>query len=115
MQQVLMNLCLNAVSAMPTGGRLSLATGLGQPPGQQGDWACVTVADTGVGMTPEVQRRIFEPFFSTRERGTGLGLAVVKQILTQFGGRIDVDSEPDRGTRVDIWLPLLEDTAARPV
>jgi len=57
-------------------------------------------------MTDEVRRRIFEPFFSTRERGTGLGLAVVQQLVEHFGGHIDVQSKPGRGTRFDVWLPL---------
>jgi signal transduction histidine kinase len=66
----------------------------------------LSVEDTGQGMTEEVRRRIFEPFFSTRERGTGLGLAVVHQVVTGFGGHVFVQSEPGRGTRFDVWLPL---------
>ncbi len=127
LQQVLMNLCLNARDAMPTGGRLRIRTeavASGQwlvaseetdgsslatshwplAPAQR--WLRLSVEDSGHGMTEEVRRRIFEPFFTTRERGTGLGLAVVYQIVTSFGGRVEVRSEPGRGTCFDVWLPL---------
>ena len=100
LQQVLMNLCLNARDAMPQGGLLRLRTR--REEGQ----VCLSVEDTGHGMSEEVRRRMFEPFFSTRQRGTGLGLAVVQQIVVSFGGRIEVQSEPGHGTRFDIRLPL---------
>jgi PAS domain S-box-containing protein len=103
LQQVLLNLCLNGRDAMPEGGRLTLRSRF-----QQGQ-VCLSVEDSGHGMSEEVRRRVFEPFFSTRERGTGLGLAVVHEVVTGFGGRIEVQSEPGRGTRFDVWLPLREE------
>ena len=65
----------------------------------------LTVQDTGTGMEPALTARIFEPFFSTKERGSGLGLVVVKQIVESYTGRIDVSSQPGAGTRMDILLP----------
>jgi PAS domain S-box-containing protein len=112
--QVLLNLVLNACDAMPSGGRLSIQTrdvdgsGTGLPP--DGPWVALTVSDTGHGMTPEVQARMFEPFFTTRDdrsgsRGTGLGCATVQRIVAESGGHIDVRSAPGRGTAVTIFLP----------
>ena len=100
LQQVLMNLCLNARDAMSCGGRLTLRTR------RQQDEVCLSVEDSGHGMNEEVRRRLFEPFFSTREHGTGLGLAVVSRLVISFGGRVEVRSEPGRGTCFDVWLPL---------
>ena len=65
-------------------------------------------------MTEEVRGRIFEPFFSTKEHGTGLGLAIVQQIVSGFGGQVEVRSEPGRGSRFDVWLPLLGPDGAEP-
>jgi PAS domain S-box-containing protein len=101
LQQVLMNLCLNARDAMPEGGRLRVQTEAANAEG----WVRLAVSDTGQGMDESVRTRIFEPFFSTKERGTGLGLAVVRQIVENLGGRIEVWSRPGEGTRFDIWLP----------
>jgi PAS domain S-box-containing protein len=102
LQQVLMNLCLNARDAMPEGGRLTVQTA-GQSEGPPR--VRLTVLDTGHGMTEEVRSHIFDLFFTTKERGSGLGLAVVKQIVESFGGWIDVCSRPGEGTRFDVWLP----------
>ena len=100
-----MNLCLNARDAMPQGGALTVRTDRSTPADSAGkNWVHVSIDDTGHGMAEQVRTRIFEPFFSTKERGTGLGLAVVQQIVTQFGGQIAVSSEPGKGTRFDLWL-----------
>jgi len=101
LQQVLTNLVLNARDAMPEGGVLTVATG------RSAGEAWLEVRDTGVGMEPEVKERIFEPFFSTkgRERGTGLGLAVVHGIVLRHGGRIEVESTPASGSRFRVVLP----------
>ena len=120
-QQVLMNLAVNARDAMPKGGRLTVRTGLVQLdettlPGanaSEGEYAFVLVSDTGIGMSPEVRERLFEPFFTTKEsgKGTGLGMAVVYGILKQLGGYITVDSEPGRGTTFTMFFPTADGTA----
>jgi PAS domain S-box-containing protein len=99
LREVLMNLVLNAVDAMPEGGTLRLGT---HP---QGEWAIVTVADTGEGIPEELRRRIFQPFFTTKETGTGLGLSIVSGIISSYGGAIDVESQTGRGTTFTIRLP----------
>ena len=66
----------------------------------------LSVADEGCGMSDEVKARIFDPFFSTKERGTGLGLAVVRQIVEGCGGRVEVHTELGQGSRFDVWLPI---------
>jgi signal transduction histidine kinase len=102
-QQVLMNLCLNARDAMPQGGRLRVATGVAEGRRE----ARLVVEDSGTGMTEAVRGRIFEPFFSTKEGGTGLGLAVVQQIVESYGGRIEVTSRPGEGARFEVCWPAL--------
>jgi PAS domain S-box-containing protein len=110
LKQVLMNLCINARDAMPAGGRLTIRTDRVTPPPMplpdSNGAPCVhlSIQDTGHGMDEQIRQRIFEPFFSTKERGTGLGLSVVQQIIQEFGGRIEVSSSPNEGTRFDIWL-----------
>ena len=124
LQQSLLNLCLNARDAMPSGGKLLLATGnvvLHQPSWahefrvKPGRYVVFSVTDTGCGMIPEVQRHIFEPFFTTKEvgKGTGLGLAMVYGIVQQHKGAIQVCSEPGRGTAFNLYLPC-GDEDARP-
>ncbi|MBL8753084.1 MAG: PAS domain-containing protein [Planctomycetes bacterium] len=109
-EQVLMNLAVNARDAMPNGGRLRIATGGDAVAGA----AELEVADTGVGMSAAVRARAFEPFFTTKEvgRGTGLGLATVYGIVQQSGGTVAIDSVPGAGTTVRIRLPAIVPSAA---
>ena len=110
LEQVLVNLAINARDAMPDGGTLHITTSVEDvtevynqmPPGR---YVCVAVSDTGTGMTPEVLRQIFEPYFTTKgTNGTGLGLSSVYGIIKQTGGFIWCDSEPGKGTRFKIYL-----------
>jgi two-component system, cell cycle sensor histidine kinase and response regulator CckA len=121
LEQVLINLVVNARDAMPTGGRLQIRTtnletthpqlkGLDEmPPGR---WVTIQVSDTGIGIPRENLTRIFEPFFSTKEvgAGTGLGLSTVYGIVRQTGGYVQVDSQPGQGARFTIYLPRHADT-----
>jgi PAS domain S-box-containing protein len=113
--RVLLNLAMNARDAMPRGGRLTIETRdlvLGDDRDDDrglasGSYVAIVVRDTGTGIAPDVRPRIFEPFFTSKgaEGRTGMGLAVAEGIITQFGGAIDVESLPDRGTAVTILLP----------
>lgn len=118
-EQVLMNLAINARDAMPNGGHLSVQTRvrlLTQPLHMQdfilapGPYASVTVSDTGTGMPPEIATQIFEPFFTTKEpgKGTGLGLSTVYGIVRQSGGSIVVESQSGRGTAFSICVPSVD-------
>jgi PAS domain S-box-containing protein len=108
-EQVLLNLCTNARQAMPKGGQLRLSARR-IPGAALGDAArCVLeVFDNGTGMTKEVRQRVFEPFFTSRPGGTGLGMSVVFGVVQDHRGSIDIESAPGRGTRVRIELPLRE-------
>jgi PAS domain S-box-containing protein len=119
MEQVLMNLVVNARDAMPGGGRLAIALdaatfdidyAAAHPPTLAGRFVCLKVNDTGSGIPPEIRDRIFEPFFTTKEvgSGTGLGLATVFGIVQQHHGWIEVESEVGVGTTFRIFLPALE-------
>ncbi|WP_264214563.1 sensor histidine kinase [Leisingera thetidis] len=100
LQQVLVNLILNAVQAMPGGGRLTL-TAEDAP-----DGVLLTARDTGTGIPPEVLSRIFDPFFTTKQaQGTGLGLSISHQLVSRAGGRISAQSQPGQGSRFEIFLP----------
>ena len=106
LREVVLNLIFNAVDAMPQGGTIEIGTRM------DGKTARFWVADSGAGMTAEVIARIFEPFFSTKgERGTGLGLSASHGIVENHGGDINVTSEPGRGTRFEVILPLHEATS----
>jgi PAS domain S-box-containing protein len=110
LQQVLLNLSLNAVDAMPNGGTLSIGASLDTAEG-----IVVTVADTGSGIDPEVLPRIFQPFFTSKKRrGLGLGLPICDRIVKAHGGRITVESRPGHGTTFKIYLPLVPPAAAVP-
>jgi two-component system, cell cycle sensor histidine kinase and response regulator CckA len=118
LEQVLLNLVVNARDAMPRGGTISIATGrsaLEQPHGgNAGPHAFLSVTDTGVGIDDETREHIFEPFFTTKERGrgTGLGLATVFGVVDQTGGRIEVDSVPGAGSTFTVHLPAATAPAA---
>lgn len=99
-KQALLNLVLNAEHAMPAGGELILTTR------REGESVVLDVTDTGVGMTEEVRERIFDAFYSTRPSGSGLGLPTTRKIIEGHGGTIDVQSEPGKGSRFTVRLPL---------
>jgi hypothetical protein len=112
LEQVIINLAVNARDAMPAGGILSIETRVGTTP-DTAHTATIEVTDTGVGMSPEVQARMFEPFFTTKEpgRGTGLGLAMVYGVVRQHSGAIDIASVVGRGTTVTVRLPTATSAA----
>ena len=107
-----LNLVLNAFEAMPGGGRLTLAVRLEGPP--DAPTIAVLVSDTGVGMSPEAAAIACEPYFSTKETGVGLGLALVSRIVEGHGGRVALDSTPGQGTRVRLLLPVRVPAAREP-
>ncbi|MEW5817239.1 MAG: ATP-binding protein [Spirochaetota bacterium] len=110
LHQVLVNLVVNSIQAMPGGGRLTVQTRV------MTDYAALIVEDTGVGMRDEVKSQIFIPFFTTKEigQGTGLGLPVVHGIVSSHGGTIDVESKEGEGTRFMVLFPLDKNTAHIP-
>ncbi len=100
LKQAFMNVVLNAMEAMPQGGVLRVSAFT------ENDSVCIKVKDTGVGIPAEDLEHLFEPFFTRKARGTGLGLANVKRILEEHGGTVEIDSIPDEGTEVLLWLPV---------
>ena len=125
LQQMLLNLCINARDAMPNGGRLTLKTqridlsakySELHPTVKPGSYVMFSVADTGCGIPPDLKERIFEPFFTTKGvgKGTGLGLAMVYGCVQQHGGIINVYSEPNLGTTFKICLPSAAESGAAP-
>ncbi|MDX3929767.1 MAG: cache domain-containing protein [Shinella sp.] len=104
LQQVLVNLIVNAIHAMPEGGKLMIRTSDQDRDGRKG--LAIEVADTGVGMSADVMSRIFDPFFTTkRQQGTGLGLSISQTLITRQGGSMTAESTPGKGTTFLIWLP----------
>jgi len=104
LQQVLLNLFLNAAQAMPTGGRLSVKTYRETRP-DLGPGVTLAVSDTGLGIPPEMQEEIFKPFFTTKQKGTGLGLKICRDIVLDHEGVIDLESAPEKGTTFRVWIP----------
>jgi signal transduction histidine kinase len=100
LRQVVINLLVNALDAMPEEGTLSVKVSSPR------SIVAVEIGDSGPGIDPRILPEIFDPFFTTKEAGTGLGLSIVRKILDQHGGRIELDSLPGRGTRVRVELPL---------
>ena len=106
LREVLTNLLLNAIEAMPKGGQITIRTWV------EASSVCVAVGDTGIGMTAEVRRRLFDPFFTTKgARGTGLGLSVSQAIIKGHHGALTVESEPDHGTTFVMTLPYSSEAA----
>ncbi|OGQ92574.1 MAG: hypothetical protein A2284_06560 [Deltaproteobacteria bacterium RIFOXYA12_FULL_61_11] len=116
LEQVVLNLALNARDAMPSGGVLRIVTGRNdltpglERRGSERAWAVLEVSDSGIGIDRKTRERIFDPFFTTKKdgKGTGMGLATVHGIVEQSGGHIRVESEPGRGSRFRIYLPEVE-------
>ena len=110
MQQVFLNVMLNAVQAMPEGGYLSLASRVaGNSGNNNGKEVEISITDTGVGIPPDQLNKIFKPFFTTKYRGTGLGLSISRTIVENHGGKLIVESEKGRGTTISIALPMREE------
>jgi signal transduction histidine kinase len=107
-----MNLVLNAFQAMPDGGEFRVTAASGAPPGESmavesaDGWLEIQFQDSGTGIKPEDLPKVFEPYFTTKEVGIGLGLALTKQIVEEHGGQIEISSEPGQGTTVRLRLPL---------
>lgn len=99
-KQALLNLMLNAEQAMPDGGEMIIQAQVGEP-----GWLRIDLIDNGVGMSEETRAKCFKPFHTTKPGGTGLGLPTSRRIIEIHGGRIDVQSEPGKGTQFTIWLP----------
>jgi len=100
LKQLLLNILLNSLEAMPDGGRLEVATELRER------WVTIRVTDTGCGIAPDQLAKVFDPFFTTKERGMGLGMAIVKGIVERHAGRIAIRSQPGQGTTIEVELPI---------
>ncbi|MFH1113474.1 MAG: ATP-binding protein [Pseudomonadota bacterium] len=124
-EQVLMNLCINAKEAMPEGGKLRIETGNAavdedycrlHPEGKPGGYVLIAISDTGKGMSRQMIERMFDPFFTTKgwdfNKGTGLGLSVARGIVEQHGGWINCESEPGKGTTFRLYFPIVEESPA---
>jgi signal transduction histidine kinase len=106
-EQVIVHLAINSSEAMPDGGTLTISTESNISSGFQGRFESITISDNGCGMDEEQQRRIFEPFFSTKEKGknSGLGLSTVFKIIEQHNGKMIVESAVGQGTKITVLLP----------
>ena len=102
LKQVILNLVINAIEAMPSGGELNIATQIGE----KGQWAYIAVRDQGIGLTPQVREHIFEPFYTTKSQGTGVGLSISYGLIEQHGGDILVESTRGVGSCFTIKLPV---------
>jgi signal transduction histidine kinase len=121
MENVILNLAINARDAMPEGGRLTIATRdlrLNDPPADltefsPGDYVALSLRDTGVGMSEEVRSRAVDPFFTTKPlgKGTGLGLSMTFGFVRQSGGYLAIESAPGKGSEITIYMPRTEDPA----
>ncbi len=108
-EQVILNMAVNARDAMPSGGQLLIETRNSADPDR--DRVTISISDTGIGMDSQVLSRVFEPFFTTKEHGTGLGLATSYGIIKENGGDLRVDSMPNKGTTFRIELPVADRTS----
>jgi len=109
LQQLFLNLILNAAEAMSEGGKLKISSQLvfGKRPGQpEGKWIEIVFSDTGKGVSGKLKKKIFEPFYTTREHGTGLGLSISQKIVENHGGSITLKSEVGKGSTFKITLPV---------
>ena len=102
MKQVALNLLMNAIQAMPEGGRLDISVRVSE----DNLWMKLSVRDSGIGIPPEYLKKLFDPFFSTKEGGIGLGLSIAHRIIDQHHGKVEVESQPGKGTTFHLWLPL---------
>jgi two-component system, NtrC family, sensor kinase len=107
LRQACVNVVMNACEAMGRGGRLTLETALVG----DGHWVQLAITDTGPGIAPDHLSKIFDPFFTTKERGTGLGLSVVYGIVERHGGKIEIQSEVGKGTRIAFRVPRKKEEA----
>ena len=107
MGQVVMNLCFNAVQAMPDGGTLTVA--VENDNCRNAGFGCFSIEDNGCGIEKQNLAKIFDPFFTTKENGTGLGLAIVKRFVQSHSGYVDIKSEAGKGTTVKVFIPLLKE------
>jgi signal transduction histidine kinase len=98
--QAIVNLINNAIQAIPEKGEIILKTG------KSGNGILITIMDTGIGIPDEEKEKVFEPFFTKKQRGTGLGLAVVKKIIDNHRGEIKITNRENGGTAFSLWLPM---------
>jgi PAS domain S-box-containing protein len=115
LETALLNAAINARDAMPDGGRLTIASANVAGQGQVADMVCISLTDTGEGISPDVLERVFDPFFTTKPvgKGTGLGLSQIHGFAAQSGGRAEIESEPGRGTILRIYMPRGQDADSR--